>query len=93
MVVTTTTEGVRMHDDDITERLKYPGRIFRTSVVGDTADEIELAALDEARVFFGDGRQLEVVHDYQAIPVELIPRHAQSGKKYTAEVCVRTVEP
>lgn len=81
-----------MNDDDITQRQKPAGRTFGVSVAGDTADEIELAALDAAREFFGDSRQLEVVRDYRAFPVGLIAGHAQSGKKYSAEVRIRTVE-
>jgi hypothetical protein len=77
-------------DEDITQRQQSPGRILNVVVFGDTADEVELAALDEARAFFGDGRQLEIVPDYKVsgtIPLD------GTDKKYRAAVNVRTVEP
>jgi hypothetical protein len=80
-------------DEDITQRQKSPGCIFHTSVVGNTAEEIELAALDEARPFFGEHARLEVVKDYQVSSVTEGDSRAHLGKKYTAGVRVRTVEP
>jgi hypothetical protein len=77
-------------DEDITQRQRPAGRILNVTVFGDTADEIELAALDEARTFFGDSRQLEIVPDYKVSGT--IP-HDGTDKKYRAGVNVRTVEP
>jgi hypothetical protein len=67
-------------------------------VFGDTADEIELAALDKARAFFG-------VHAHLTIPGYIVhddgdstiggaePLYPQAGgKKYRARVDVRTIE-
>ena len=79
-------------NDDTTRQDKARGRTFLASVAGDTAVEIELAALDAARAFFGDGPQLEVVHDYTVIDTNCIPAFRGCGKEYTAEVPVRTVE-
>ena len=63
-------------------------------VFGDTADEIELAALDEGRPFFGDSVRLGVVRDYTAHRV--LPNGTfgvlAAGKRYQANVTVRTIE-
>ena len=79
-------------DEDTTQRQKPAGRIFHASVVGDTAEEIELAALDEARGFFGADARLEVAHDYQVSSISAGDQRAATGKKYTAGVRIRTVE-
>jgi phytoene dehydrogenase-like protein len=67
------------------------GRSFRALVFGDTAPELEQAALDEARAFFGNGTALRVVPDYEAMLVH--PRGALAreadGKKYQAYVSVQ----
>lgn len=77
-------------NEDITQRQQSPGRILNVVVFGDTADEIELAALDEARAFFGGSRQLEIVPDYKVSGT--IPQDG-TDKNYRAAVNVRTVEP
>jgi len=77
-------------DEDITQRQQSPGRILNVTVFGDTADEIELAALDEARAFFGGSRQLEIVPDYKVSGTII---HDRTDKKYRAGVNVRAVEP
>ena len=77
-------------DEDITQRQRPAGRTLNVTVFGDTADEIELAALDKARAFFGDGRQLEIVPDYK---VSGTVSSDGTDKKYRAVVNVRTVEP
>lgn len=81
-------------DEDTAAHLKPGGRTINVVVCGDTADEIELAALDEARKFFGPDRQLEVVHDYSVTGMPAHHKLAESGKKYLAPggVHVRTVE-
>jgi hypothetical protein len=70
------------------------GRDLSMLVFGDNADEIELAALDEARAFFGDHAHLTVVQGYKSYRVH--PDSALSaeaaGKKYNARVTVRTIE-
>ncbi|HLJ99530.1 MAG TPA: hypothetical protein VKU39_06435 [Streptosporangiaceae bacterium] len=72
-----------------------PGRKVQVKVYGDTADEIEMSALDQARPFFGDHAQLMVVHDYRASSLgEHSPlRYRAAGKRYVADVTVRAVEP
>lgn len=68
------------------------GQAFHTRVYGDTAAEIEIAALEEALTFFGEGTQLEVdkgYHTWKAVTDGDI-REAK-GKRYHASVCVRAV--
>lgn len=79
-------------NDDTEARQRAPGRTINVRVGGDTADEIELAALDAARAFFGDDRQLEVVRDYGVIST--VPGGPCADKKYYAPagIEVRTVE-
>ena len=55
--------------EDISRETQPAGRELSVRVYGDTADEIELAALDEVRPFFGDAVRLEVVRDYKAFTV------------------------
>jgi hypothetical protein len=81
---------------DSTDRETRPaGRSMVVTVFGDTADEIELAALDEARPFFGDRVQLEVVRNWEAEQVRPAGSLAlqAAGKKYCAGVTVRTIGP
>ena len=81
--------------DDTDRETQPAGRVMRALAFGDTATEVELAALDEARVFFGTDLQLRVVSDYMVFPV--LPNEALSeqagGKKYRSSVLVRVVEP
>jgi hypothetical protein len=74
---------------------RSPGREVSVFVFGDTADEIELAALDEARPFFGHHAQLTVIPAYKAVTVLPNGPYAgqAAGKKYQATVTVRTIEP
>jgi hypothetical protein len=64
------------------------GRIFQVTVYGDTAAEIEVAALTAAQEFFGDGVPLEVVQDYKISGT--IPSDG-SDKKYRVGVKVRAL--
>lgn len=77
--------------EGIDRDIRPAGREVDVFVFGDNADEIELAALDEARPFFGDGVHLTVVPAYRALSVlpggALEPR--AGGKKYHATVTVR----
>jgi hypothetical protein len=81
--------------EGIDRETRPAGREVEVLVFGDTADELELAALDEARPFFGDAVRLEVVRDYRALAV--LPNGVfaarANGKKYQANVTVRTIEP
>jgi hypothetical protein len=80
--------------EDTSRETQPAGRELSVRVYGDTADEIELAALDEVRPFFGDTVRLEVVRDYKAFTVvDSAFRDQAGGKKYYARVPVRTVEP
>lgn len=70
------------------------GRSLRVGAAGDTVAEMEMAALDEARKFFGADVHLMIVADYQAYPPDSssIPALRDSGKRYCAHMTVRTVE-
>jgi hypothetical protein len=65
------------------------GRTFRDSVYGDSAAEIEIAALSAAQEFFGDGVPLAVVPDYETVPLGGYAQALCGGKKYAAAVTVR----
>ena len=83
--------------DDYTrsdEHTDAPGRILVVTVLGDTADEIEMAALDAAREFFGPDRQLAVVPDYMVSSIGPADRAEwrETGKRYITCAKVRTVE-
>lgn len=80
--------------EGIDRETRPAGREMRVLVFGDNADEIELAALDEVRGFFGDDVRLEVICDYKVfrvLPGEAVST-AANGKKYRAGVTVRTIE-
>ena len=79
-------------NEDTGRRQESPGRVMHVYVWGDTAEEIELAALDKAREFFGPDRQLAVIPDYQVSSIGPHGPFRESGKRYTAGVRVRTVE-
>lgn len=67
------------------------GRSLRVRAFGDTADEIELSALDEARRVFGDDAKLTIRRDYlinRVGPDGTLAPFAD-GKSYTASVDVR----
>ena len=64
------------------------GRIFCVTVNGDTAGEIEIAALSAAQEFFGDGVPLEVVQDYLVNGTTTLD---QTDKKFRADVRVRAL--
>ena len=56
---------------------------------GDTSDEIELAALDAARAFFGSTVRLEIVPGYK-VHDDGDDYLFHSGKKYRARLNIRT---
>lgn len=60
------------------------GRVLHVTVFGNSADEIEMAALDEARKFFGPDAQLEL-GEYQASANTTL---SNPGKQYAAGVRV-----
>lgn len=64
-------------------------------VFGNSPEELEFAALDEARKFFGEDLQLDVVRSYQVVrPV--LSQHQEAAAKlkktYMAFIDVRVVE-
>jgi hypothetical protein len=70
-------------------------RSFRAKVFGNTPEELEMAALDAAREFFGPEPHLEVAQTYQAF--KPLSRDSQNtaamlGKTYMADVVVRLAE-
>jgi len=76
---------------DRDQRQESPGRTMATHVCGDTADEIELAALTEAREVFGPYRLLAVIPSYRIYKIDASSsaRHRESGKRFEASVTVR----
>lgn len=79
-------------NENTAEGTQAPGRQLRVTACGDTASEIELAALDVARKFFGGMPRLEIVPDYIASSIGPHSWYATSGKAYVAEVTIRLIE-
>lgn len=80
-----------MNDNDTSQQGGTLGRKITVTAFGDTADEVELYALDEARRFFGVDIPLEIVRDYQTHrlgPATSLAKDA-GGKAYVATVTVR----
>jgi hypothetical protein len=79
-----------------TGRLAQPQqRSVNVQAFGDTMAEIEMAALDKAREYFGEGWRMRIEPSYRAHTVgEHDPnRVAAAGKAYQAHVIVSLVEP
>jgi hypothetical protein len=84
--------GPIMNDSDTSQQGGALGtRKIRVRAFGDTADEIELSALDEARRVFGPDVPLAIDRSYLIVPVENTSATAEAagGKGYTASVDVR----
>jgi len=83
-----------MDDRDIEQQQESPGRVMYVVAFGDTADEIEMSALDQAREFFGPDRHLAIIPKYGASLVHAAhpPNYRESGKRYYAHITVRAVE-
>jgi hypothetical protein len=79
-----------MNDRDQDQHVSADGRILHVTVHGDNANELELAALDEARGFFGPDVHLEVVNDYQVTGTSEFDKDA-NGRKYIAGMRVRAL--
>lgn len=87
--------------DESTERRTQPaGRELSVLAFGDTMAEIEMAALDEARKFFGDGWRLHIEPSYKVFdvgpPADVFAvKYAEriAGKSYYARLTVLIVEP
>jgi hypothetical protein len=80
-----------MSDNDMTRQEGALGtRKVRVRAFGDTADEIELFALDEARRVFGPDVPLTIDRSYLIVRVEATSQAPSAGgKAYTASVDVR----
>jgi len=63
------------------------GREILVTAYGDTAEEVELAALDDARAAFGAGVQLEIERAYRLFPTR--DGRETAGRQYHADVLVR----
>jgi hypothetical protein len=76
---------------DRDQRQESPSRTMTTHVCGDTADEIELAALTKAREAFGPYRLLSVIPSYRIYEIDgsSTAKHRESGKRFDASVIVR----
>ena len=83
-----------MNENETDREVLRPGRRIHVFVFGDNASEIELAALDAAREFFGDSPRLRVVPDYLAnivLPNGMFTEKA-GGKAWQATVTVEAQE-
>lgn len=84
--------------EGIDRETRPAGRGVQVLVFGNSADEIEMAALDEARPFFGPDVRLEVVRDWTANANAgtwrnvAATREKSAGKTHSAYVTVRTIE-
>jgi hypothetical protein len=74
--------------DETREGERTWGRSIQVSAWGNSKDELELAALDTARDFFGGEVRLEVVPDYQVFSYEQDPKG-----RYNANVTVAEIRP
>jgi hypothetical protein len=76
--------------NDTSQSGVFGTRKVRVRAFGDTADEIDLFALDEARRVFGPDVPLAIDHSYLIVPVENTSQGGKAGgKAYTASVDVR----
>lgn len=76
------------------EQEQQDQRTFLAEAYGDTPEELELAALDEARTFFGNEVRLAIQPDYAVARPQstgTAAKAAERGKKYRALVRVRIV--
>jgi len=70
-------------------RQESHGRSIQVQVYGDTASELELAALDEARSVLGADVRLEVVRDYRINQAGKLFGAESQGKRYVTMIEVR----
>jgi len=79
-----------MSDNDTSRHDEALGRKISVLAFGDTADEIELYALDQARAFFGKDLRLEVVRSYEVWGISTGSMLAKAGgKQHHAQITVR----
>lgn len=74
-----------MSELELGQAAKRPSLVVK--VFGDTADEIELAALDEARKLFGSDARLEIRADY-VISLRDERHYPDQQEKYVATLVV-----
>ena len=79
---------------DAEQSTRPAGRSINVQAFGDSADELELAALDEARTVFGKDMRLEIVRDYLINPVSSATKlfEKAGGKRYVSTIGVRVLE-
>jgi hypothetical protein len=70
------------------QRGDIEGRCISMRVFGDTASELEFAALDEARAVFGEDVRLEIEPSYRINPVAGLLDSKAGGKKYVTTIRV-----
>jgi len=81
--------------ENTSQRTEPYGRSITIYGYGNTADEIELSALDEARKVFGADLRLEVVRDYPVFPPDAEPhrtRCREEGLAWMANVKILVIE-
>jgi hypothetical protein len=78
-----------VNENDISQGGALETRSIRVRAFGDTADEIDFFALDEARAVFGPDAVLVVQRNYIINRVDMAWIPQAGGKKYTASVDVR----
>ena len=84
-----------MNENETDREVLRPGRRIHVLVFGDNASEIELAALDAAREFFGDSPRLRVVPDYlvhDVRPGSPLEAARTSRKTWQADITVEAQE-
>jgi len=80
-------EGEDMNETDLQDGTL--GRRLSVSAFGDNPEEIEFAALDEARRFFGEEAVLAIQPSYRVWVVETRADKARAnGKRYWADISV-----
>lgn len=74
-------------NDDTQQGERRLGRSIEVLAFGDNADEIELAALDEARKFFGKDIRLEVIRDYRVYGSQPSTRTSRQPRRPCNDRC------
>jgi hypothetical protein len=72
-------------EESTNQHARHEGRSFSTAAFGDSTSEIELAALDEARKFFGPDVRMEIVKNYH-VGTSVGHGEAANGKRYYSHV-------
>jgi len=72
--------------DEVQQGEQVKGRRLSVLAYGADVDSMELAALDEARKFFGPDVRLEVIRDYS-----VVVKDGDPARRYYASVTVREI--